>query len=338
MIRLDSTTFQVPIQSFDFIKRSDLMVHHGQYEKGGNIHTHYDSGKLSHGIKNIRVKEYCGEVVIDLSAKVLGDNYREGITKNNIGQVVKSINKTGLFSIKENTFIDNGMIHKTDPSVTIEVEGQISSVLNDLQVLGHNPLYDLTPYGKDESIVFKRKLKSYHERQIMYSKKHELDTRRNRDFVKDHPTAYSSFTPNSLRIEYGIKSHARIRQHFRTPDKKIMSILNSSANPNLMVYNRIACSIDQLEFFADNKDLTFPKLALRVGYETLFNWADWNWSIIRREILSRQKNTRNYDSVKRIKRLFNTFQAERDRKVKDRKGRTRFDTVEMIRRLLKDAV
>ncbi|GAH93292.1 unnamed protein product, partial [marine sediment metagenome] len=238
MPNLDSVKLKAPPDCIRNISKTNLLkaeLSKGDTDLGVRYKTDRSSA-LSEGVKSIAL-DGGGNILVELSAKVLGDNYHKLINLDTIEQTVNAIDNLWL-SLDTNKFIETAEVLRCDCSNDLTVSQPINEYLARLGSYGCNPKYIVTPYP-DQGVVFRNQAKSYKERQIYYGKY--------KDVVKDKPIvkAYGGVKQlrtcfgKKLRVEQNITSHKRIRDKFAIDNIGLLSILNSQEKPNYDLFNKI---------------------------------------------------------------------------------------------------
>ncbi|GAH07195.1 unnamed protein product, partial [marine sediment metagenome] len=169
-----------------------------------------------------------------------------------------------------------------------------------------NSRYHVDHYtGHSRGYVATRKVQSYKERQIGYSKHDELGTKGLQEFVKDHPRAAASFSRNALRIESNYTSHKRTRDAFRIATNNIGSIINSVANPNYHVFEKIVKKGQQLDLFSDLYDgMSLPEIRNHIGYKGIFQRFDNDLSLVEQWIKNTFDRGKHYHYYKIVRQAY----------------------------------
>ena len=255
MIRLDSLKIKFPLNSDFQLNLSDCVRKEITYpEKPNpnqlidkpekiplNIITHeIPKSDLPFGVKSITQK--MNEVEVELSAKVLGSNYFDGINIDTINQVWDSLGSIPQATFNE-SLIHQAMILRCDNTYTLPVSKPIQTIIQTLKVFPTNHKYQVNDF-KNESLIYKHKGSSKRERLILYDKLVELGSdKSNKDFF-DSISKSIDASKNYLRIECNISKFSDMKDLFNVPSVaysgiKLIDALNSKENPTLKVYNKI---------------------------------------------------------------------------------------------------
>lgn len=221
-------------------------------------------GDLPRGVKSIIQKR--DEVEVELSAKVLGSNYFDGININRIEQVWETLNTIPQI-VLDHAIIEQAMILRCDNTYTLPVSKPIHKILSTLKVYPNNHKYQVNDF-KDESLIYKHKGKSIRERLILYDKMRELGSDKNNKDFFDAISKGLDTSKNYLRIECNISKFADMQSLFNVPKKaysgiRLIDALNSKENPTLKVYNKIMSANNcdtQIDLFQEGEVEYYKKL------------------------------------------------------------------------------
>jgi hypothetical protein len=170
------------------------------------------------GLNKLNINETFGTLRIQASSKILGQNYKKGISKNTLEQFINEINKTGIILDKD--FVSDckvKLIHvKNDLTLTKEPIEYINT-LNHLTA----PNFYKTNYYT--GIAFNEKIITTPIRFTCYSK--EFEIKGNKDFYKTYPEFANDFN-NVLRTESKLPKGATIRKYFKSDN--LIDILNKN--------------------------------------------------------------------------------------------------------------
>ena len=91
--------------NIDLIKsRSIESIHH----KSNGIKTYFNHTDM-HGFNFIQVSPDTNRATLQLSAKILGIDYRNGINSTNIQQVTDKLNESNLIKLNPDTFLNGDL-------------------------------------------------------------------------------------------------------------------------------------------------------------------------------------------------------------------------------------
>ena len=175
-----------------------------------------------------------------------------------------------------------------------------------------NRKYDVDPYLGHGSLGYslKRKVKSYNERQIGYSKLKEFQKdKANRTFASEYPSMVRSFSPNDLRIESNMVSFKHMKQRFAIPANTLGGILNSTKDVNYDIFLRAMDTGIQMELFSDHYiKMNMTDLVKEYGYGSIFSQFEWDWQLIENWIKLKYPRTKKknsaYYQIKQFKKAY----------------------------------
>jgi hypothetical protein len=160
------------------------------------------------GLDSISINETFQTIKIKASSKLLGSNYKKGISISTIEQFTDEINKSGIELDQE--YINDCSLQrvdvKNDLSLTKDAKYYIDAI-NHLTA----PKFYKTPYKT--GISFKETISTNPIRFIGYSKGVELLATTNKFFLKQYPMLANQFQ-GVLRIESGLPRRAIIKKYF----------------------------------------------------------------------------------------------------------------------------
>lgn len=191
------------------------------------------------GLNQIVHDELNNQLRIKLSAKILGPDYFNLININTIDQVADTINRSGIIEIDKSK-IDQLYLNSLDVTNNLNCGYTPDQVIQALNTIS-NHRYIIDPYQDKNNctgIVFRGRVKTYKERQIIYDKHTEI--KNDQKLLKTIPdqNQFLQRFENISRVECNITSHKRIRQIFRT-DNNLVNVLNSESTPNYQLFEKI---------------------------------------------------------------------------------------------------
>lgn len=318
MIQLDSIKIHIPLEcasinleSWDkhtVTKASSNVVAIFPEKPQTTIQYRLTQG-LPLGCKSFTYIESQG-ILIELSAKILGKDYLQGISMDTIERVFKNLNLESIELEKDS--IRYTSVMRLDCTKTLEFEkDSIPSILQSLKLSHSNGKFMLTDI-KSESVIFKHMGKSIRERVIFYDKKAELE--------KAYNKKISSLIklPNDkdfLRVESNISTYRDIRNRFKITSSShqsipLLHVLQSKENPILYLYDKIM-QVPENESFLFYKseidlyrDMTPSEFIDCIGIRTLLDTFR-NLEEIRDYMLSQLKYSKSSVSkvIKKINNL-----------------------------------
>jgi hypothetical protein len=173
---------------------------------------------------------------LTFSAKVLKDDYLQGITADNWYRgldVVKNI-----IQIDSNKVWESGIVHRADSTNNIFLDdiGVNSRTIctSLLASRGNQRFKDISYQSKRKLGVEFRGVQQEKNRMIFYDKSKDLLKSANRDFLKSlkNSTSMIETASRQLRAEVNHTAHKSFRDRFKVPDNKLKSILESTEPVN----------------------------------------------------------------------------------------------------------
>ena len=237
MIRLDSLKLKIPLENVElqndcFLEKT--LTRHDGFVKSEQETLDQDMNKVV-GLKNIIVNQ---GVLVELSAKILGDDYLQGININNIERIAEAVSPF----MKILSFEDAELL-RCDCTTNIVVDNVRESIAA-LRLGKSNSGYKVDDYktALNNGIVFTGRQVSYKNRQIYYNKQVEMKLARNKDFLSslNHQVEFYDSLKPLLRIEQNISRKAPIRKRFRTKNTDILNVLASTSSSTI---STICCPI-----------------------------------------------------------------------------------------------
>jgi len=250
-MRLDSNTIQIPYDSINGIDYNNSKFVHSQPTKNGQIlkDTYsVSSSDLPVGISKIIVDDFRQQVSIDTSAKILCNEYLEGINLNTYSQWIDSINKVGIVSIDKHKAFEQGIFqlidttNNIDMSTLYDLDNSWNEVLSYLKVAKLNDNFDINSWSSkhNQGITYKGN-QIEKNRLIMYRKYVELLKAGNKDFLKslNRPVEILNTTKNILRVEQNHTTFRSIKTRLKIDTNSIKEVLTNGQNPNILMLDKI---------------------------------------------------------------------------------------------------
>jgi hypothetical protein len=186
------------------------------------------------GLKSLIIDWDKERVKFQFSAKVLGKNYFDLISKDNIEQVFDTINNLDVgIEFDTDKVLEYGEVVNCDFTANLRVKEPVKRYIFDL-FLEASRLTNgwFVKKYKSNSVVFEEAKKTKPLRAIFYYKYAEMLKR------KDHDLGIEKFK-DILRFEINAKRKKNVRDLAGIETNKILDVLNSSANPFLMVFEKL---------------------------------------------------------------------------------------------------
>lgn len=190
----------------------------------GTTETYYHAKNVLTGFKYIRCTPALHEVIIELSAKILQDDYKRLISLDTIEQVANRLTDTGIVSIKVADLIECGNVLKIDYCSNLHVE-DVDTFLTAVNAIS-TPAFTKKPYiskSKVQSVIFTGNLKTVKERLTCYNK-----------LIESKDIQFTGV----LRIERNITDLKTIRS-VTGYGNNLTDCLIVKSNPVLMLFDKI---------------------------------------------------------------------------------------------------
>jgi hypothetical protein len=260
------------------------------------------------GLNKIVIDNLKRKVNIEISAKILKENYPQLISKNNIIEVAQRINDTDIINLNPSDFIDNAIVHHFHVSNDIEPRIDPGKIISDLFIIPSNPKYYVNQYGNGIRIT--SRVKSNTERLTIYLKYKEMQ-RRNR--INNYLRTFVDIEQfkNTLRIESNFNKFLKMRECFQLNNKPrepiyLKQILESNVNVNYTLLNKMYFIPDRIESkitgFEDNINLIhdlnntnykLSELEKKIGKKVIICYFNYDMAAITNFINNKSKGRNN---------------------------------------------
>lgn len=272
MITLDSIKIHAPcdvltdINLNRFDNQQGVSRAHGQQIKNKD----YARGTIT-GLKAVEINNIDQSLTIELSAKILLDDYSQLININNIERVFDTVNKSGLITI-DKTRINEFDVHSIDSTKNLKGDHRPKQYFDNLMLLPQSIKYTKQAYrGTGDNkhktgVVFCGKQKTFKERMLCYDKREELLHEKKFLSSVNNPMQVVKDFHNVARIECNLTNYARIREYLKVPDQNLIRILESQSNPNWTIWKRIkGAAVVQTELFNYPETMKWHELVSYYG-------------------------------------------------------------------------
>lgn len=220
------------------------------------------------GIKRITIDETRRRVILEGSAKVLQEQYREGITLNTFERMIDGYNRTDIIRLDPVEVLKSGELFTADISKNMTMDEPIPEYVSALHRLRCNNRYQVDQYKNDgrsvNGIVFKGKQRSFNERLIFYDKQKDVARDKDKEFRK-----YAGDYSSVLRSETNLNQVRRIKKYFGS--NRLEDVFGSPVNANLMLFEKIVsrASNDLLRLFEETEGMRLHDIEKLKGRETI---------------------------------------------------------------------
>ena len=284
MIRLDSCKF---LTDFEVIEDIKLQHFDSEIRMNGTSQILKQKRVLSSdykviGLKNIEVTT--NNLLIELSAKILKENYYEGINKNTVSQMVDNINGCKSIKLNTNKFLDSAKVLRCDVTDNLKVKNNVNDYLSLLNTYKVNSDYLVSFYNRKagSSIVFDRNVKSYKERLTLYDKEKEIY--RDKELIKLFDQEALNRFNNVLRCEQNIVSFSKIREKLHINSIDLKDVLNSKELVNYNTFTNITKENKALTLFNSYKDKDLHYIIRLYGMRFIIELYEYDFSLIKQLI------------------------------------------------------
>jgi hypothetical protein len=236
---LDSMYISVP---FDMVKvLFDGYVERREYLNEIVVDCEYKTFELL-GLKYVKVDKLKKRVEIEVSAKILKENYLKKISVDTIEQVFREIEKYGVLKFLDvYEAIENACLFRGDFAKDLRLQENPNLYVFELKRAVQRMSkrkWNIEEGKGNTSVVFKEKKKRNRLRAIFYNK--EVEMLRGEEF-KRLGIEIEAFK-NVLRYEINARSFENIRKLTGIRKKgevKLLDVLNSESNPWLEVFRSL---------------------------------------------------------------------------------------------------
>ena len=310
MLRLDSIKILAPMDTLieydtkHFKEKKEV-------ENGLLMSDTLTTQNIDFGFNRFVIDKKANNLVIEVSAKLLKDDYAQGINIDTFEQVISNINASKRVKIDASMIYSKGQLLRADVTDNIKMDTYKGSDLyTDLACIPLQPKYDITPYGKATAnrtgLVFKGKQKTFKERVILYDKSIELQsTALGNAFLNsiNRSKLLNSFK-HTYRVEGNFTQLKTIRKYIGS--NQLSDVLASNEKVNYKLFKKITSSanINTLTLFDKYEGMTWRAIIQRQGIEGIIKSAEYNWQYI--ELLIKKHTGSNYRRERiKFKSVFN---------------------------------
>lgn len=317
MVRLDSIKIKAPTDVLNGFN-ADAFDRNTKTKSGIIVKDTSEIKDVYFGFNNCTINNLTNDFTIEVSAKILGSDYAEGININTYDRLIDTVNSHKILNINSDAFYNVAEVLRADvtDNVKIDYKGDIYS---DLSIIPLPNKYEVTPYSttRNKGVVFKGKQKSFKERQIMYDKLIELSSvRQGKQFLNsvNKHKIYNDFK-NTVRVEGNFTSFDTMRKYIGS--NKFSDVLNSDAKVNFQLFNKIVkqAVVEVLHLFDKYDGMTLKEVIRRRGLEGIITDAKYNWNYI--DLWLKNKAPKNY---RRARKEFRAIYLELQTKQQKNNG------------------
>lgn len=318
MITLDTLKVEIPLEKIknlrnDYFVTKPCSVDYDGEQLGNDVRILDNRKNNICGLKTIIIKSE--KVMVECSAKILVDDYFDGININNIERIVQLLKP--IMQIK----VDDCKIQKCDCTANIQVD-DVRSSIKALKLGRSNTSYEVNDYNtvKNNGIVFKTRNLTTRDRLIYYNKQVEMSRACNKKFISSlsNPDKFAANIKNILRIEQNTGKFRDIKKRFGTTTTDLESVLKSKENPLLNKHRQIMKFADQLTIFTNYETaLSAKKFITDKGYEKIIEECNGSLKLAIDLLMSRSgEKGFAYSSlckyIQRLKEVYSIYQIKND--------------------------
>jgi len=289
MNTLDTVKVSVPMDGVRYIDHSRYRKDGSYNHQGGVLWETHQMINPPVGLDWVKHKETQGIVEVKFSAKILGGDYGKLISLNTIEQAIDAINSTGAINLNPEVVVNQGIVFTVDSTQNLKVEGKVSDYVDALNTLRGNDRFTPDIYRKDRNngMVFRGKQKTVKERLIFYDK--GKDVKRDKKLLGSvsNPARFLAEFDGVLRCEQNHTSFDKIRKRFKIPDNTLINVLQSEANPNYDLFQKIRKPYVDLRLFEYYGDagLSWSKFIKQEGYRRVWEMVGFDADLLRQEMV-----------------------------------------------------
>jgi hypothetical protein len=311
MIRLDSVKFLIGSDSIQHID-TNRMEKNIKTPPGTDVYYETYSTETAPGIgfKRVSFNTKTNEAILELSGKVLKDQYYELINKNSIERVFNEVNKVSPITFNVGNAIDKTKVLSMDCTDNLKLSREPIDYIMALNQIRINERYNVQDYkapGKNVGIDIRGKQKTFKERQIFYDKQINIISDK---FLKKEPyhSALVFQHKGVLRVETNLTSFERIR-NFARATTMLKDILTSDAKPNFAIFEKITKHNSSIQLLLELDNGRFAGMNLneiekRIGREQIIKLCNFDMNLIIQFIKqARGKGSNNSKVIKEYRNL-----------------------------------
>lgn len=311
MIRLDSVKFLIGSDSIQHIDTNRMVLNQTTEPGTGDIYIENYTTNMAPGIgfKRVSFNTKKNEAILELSGKVLKDQYFELINKNTIERVFSEVNKCSPVTFNVGSAIDKARVLSMDCTDNLKLSREPVDYINSLNQIRINEKYNVTDYRKpgNKGIVIAGRQKTFKERQIFYVK--QLDILRDKEFKKEPYYSALVFQHSGvLRSESNFSSLERIRNYARS-STMLKDILTSDAKPNLAIFDKLTKRNSDFQLYLELENgryagMNLNEIEKRLGREGIIKQSNYDINLIIQFInKARGKGSHNWKVIKEYRNL-----------------------------------
>ena len=278
------------------------------------------------GLKSVSIDLLNGKTSIELSAKILKENYHLGINKNTIENVISNINRSGVIQLDSNKFLDSAEICRCDITDNIKPDNIGEMFFKTLSIIPIATKYKTDLYNTPTNlgVVYNGKQKSIRERIIFYDKIKDINKDKE---IRKSPYAnqLNKDFKGVVRVESNHSKFVDLRELFST--RKLNMVLQTDKKVNYEMFSRITkktTDID-LRLFNQFEGMRYNEIRKYLGDKGIIEVCGFEWYRVENFLKTFTKH--NYRHYKKdLKKVFNSL--------KQKQEQTDINIIEHIKQLL----
>lgn len=294
-LALDSFTVQLqPGTAVDL--RAGGFVHSPRFDMltGEAIGESWNAPGSGHGLNGFKVPGRDVGLMVTGSAKVLGDDYPGGITRDRLPQLADAIRRAGICPELTADDLLHADVKSADPTTAVHVgRGNVARHLRAFGMLEASPGFDVTPYDR-EGIALNRMRRGGRDRLIIYDKGRELaGNAKGRAFLADVSPAVAEWAVGTLRVERHARRLSPVRRCAGRERGRVSlaDLFDTARNPIADLYDEAAAPLTAPVVADDflgyvRAGLSPGKARGRVGADRIL--AALGWDLARVEAMLRE--------------------------------------------------
>lgn len=311
MIKLDSI-------KIEFDRSAINSISNGFLEQKNSISGKLVTDKQSmlksnlNGLKSIMIDNLNETTHLEMSAKILGSKYFEGINQNTVVEALHNVNKSGAIDLNIVNVLDTAQILRCD--ITDNIKPDITDkdlFYGTLASLPINKKYHVDRYQtkNNQGVVWHGTQKTVRDRIIFYNK--QKDILRDK-ILRQQPYAnnlYKQFD-NVVRVESNHSKFKDLNKLFGT--RKLNDALLSDKKVNHDIFARITNKTNDIDLrlFQYFEGMKFNEIVKFLGHKGIIELCNYDWSTI--DLFLRNHNKHNYRHYRtKIRNTYNTLMQDR---------------------------
>lgn len=282
-LALDTLTVQLPPHvpvnldrgGFQHVPRYDVATGELTSEK-------WEAPKLGHGINGAVVPGRDTGLVWKLSAKVLGNGYPGGITRESLPELADALTATGVCEVTAEDLLAAD-VKAADPTDLVRVGTEnVPRYLRAFGMLQASRGFAVTPY-ESEGISLNRMRTGGRDRLVIYDKEREMTrTKTGRDFLSEYPAVGGQIV-GTMRAERHARRIAPVRRCAGRERGRVLlgELYDTPANPVAELYDEAARPLSAPVVAGDflgyvRAGLSSGKAASRIGRDRILASMDYD--------------------------------------------------------------